>query len=180
MYAHAEKFYYDLRVVYEIESRFRQLRGQPQTQEEETPKPAAPGAVPRTVRRPIRPWPPTNRGGRGCCQERTVSPSGWEPNRIHRGEKEPNPMKCANHPLNDASAYCGECGRALCNDCKRDVNGMVYCESCLAALPLAQSSSTLGGNRDRAQSRAWPWPWDSFPAWGPSTTAKSSRPSCRS
>jgi hypothetical protein len=43
LYARAEKFYYDLRVVYEIESRFRQLRGQPQNQEEETPKPAAPG-----------------------------------------------------------------------------------------------------------------------------------------
>ncbi len=43
MLARAEKFYYDLRVVYEIESRFRQLRGQPQDQEEETPKPAAPG-----------------------------------------------------------------------------------------------------------------------------------------
>ena len=43
MYARAEKYYYDLRVVYEIESRFRQLRGQPQVQEEETPKPAAPG-----------------------------------------------------------------------------------------------------------------------------------------
>jgi hypothetical protein len=43
MYARAEKFYYDLRVVYEIESRFRQLSGQPQVQEEETPKPAAPG-----------------------------------------------------------------------------------------------------------------------------------------
>jgi hypothetical protein len=43
MYARAEKFYYDLRVVYEIESRFRQLRGEPQVQEEETPKPAAPG-----------------------------------------------------------------------------------------------------------------------------------------
>ena len=42
-------------------------------------------------------------------------------------------MKCANHPLNDAFAYCGQCGRALCNDCKRDVGGMVYCESCLAA-----------------------------------------------
>ncbi len=42
MFARAEKFYYDLRVVYEIESRFRQLRGQPQGQEEETPKPAAP------------------------------------------------------------------------------------------------------------------------------------------
>ncbi|MGD0225768.1 MAG: zf-HC2 domain-containing protein [Terriglobia bacterium] len=42
MYAHAEKFYYDLRVVYEIESRFRQLRGQSHGQEEVTPKPAAP------------------------------------------------------------------------------------------------------------------------------------------
>lgn len=42
-------------------------------------------------------------------------------------------MKCANHPLSDASAYCGQCGRALCNDCKREVGGMVYCESCLAA-----------------------------------------------
>jgi len=43
MYARAEKFYYDLRVVYEIESRFRQLSGPTQGQEEETPKPAAPG-----------------------------------------------------------------------------------------------------------------------------------------
>ena len=41
--ARAEKFYYDLRVVYEIESRFRQLGGQPQMQEEEAPKSAAPG-----------------------------------------------------------------------------------------------------------------------------------------
>ncbi len=41
-------------------------------------------------------------------------------------------MKCANHPLNDASVYCGQCGRALCSDCKRDVSGMVYCETCLA------------------------------------------------
>jgi hypothetical protein len=42
-FARAEKYYYDLRVVYEIESRFRQLSGQPQVQEEEAPKPAAPG-----------------------------------------------------------------------------------------------------------------------------------------
>jgi len=38
LYAHAEKFYYDLRVVYEIESRFRQLRSQPKEQEKEAPK----------------------------------------------------------------------------------------------------------------------------------------------
>jgi hypothetical protein len=43
MVARVEKFCYDLRVVYEIESRFRQLSGQPQVQEEETPKPDAPG-----------------------------------------------------------------------------------------------------------------------------------------
>jgi hypothetical protein len=41
--ARAEKFYYDLRVVYEIESRFRQLGVQPQIPEEEAPKPETPG-----------------------------------------------------------------------------------------------------------------------------------------
>ncbi len=39
----AEKYYEDLRVVYEIETRFQQLSGQPQNQEEQAPKPAAPG-----------------------------------------------------------------------------------------------------------------------------------------
>jgi len=42
-------------------------------------------------------------------------------------------MKCANHPLNDSVSYCGQCGRSLCTECKRDVGGMVYCETCLAA-----------------------------------------------
>lgn len=41
-------------------------------------------------------------------------------------------MKCANHPLNEAASYCGHCGRALCTECKREVSGMVYCETCLA------------------------------------------------
>ena len=43
MYARAEKFYYDLRLVYEIESRLRQLRGQSQDQEEAPARPGAPG-----------------------------------------------------------------------------------------------------------------------------------------
>jgi len=42
MYARAEKFYYDLRLVYEIESRLRQLRGQSQEHEEAPPKSGAP------------------------------------------------------------------------------------------------------------------------------------------
>jgi len=41
-------------------------------------------------------------------------------------------MKCANHPDVDSVAYCGLCGRALCAECKREVHGMLYCESCLA------------------------------------------------
>lgn len=39
LYARAEKFYYDLRVVYEIESRFRRLRSEPQQEQKQTPKP---------------------------------------------------------------------------------------------------------------------------------------------
>ncbi len=42
-------------------------------------------------------------------------------------------MKCANHPLNDSVAYCAQCGRPLCDTCRRDVKGTSYCETCLAA-----------------------------------------------
>lgn len=41
-------------------------------------------------------------------------------------------MTCANHPQTDSVAYCGQCGRPLCADCKREISGMIYCESCLA------------------------------------------------
>jgi hypothetical protein len=42
-------------------------------------------------------------------------------------------MKCANHPEVESAAYCGLCGRPLCAECKRDVHGMLYCETCLAS-----------------------------------------------
>jgi hypothetical protein len=42
-FASVEKYYYDLRVVYEIESRFRQLSGEQPASEQEAPKPATPG-----------------------------------------------------------------------------------------------------------------------------------------
>jgi len=41
--ARAEKFYYDLRVVVELEARFRELRGQSQEQEEKPPNPEPSG-----------------------------------------------------------------------------------------------------------------------------------------
>lgn len=42
-------------------------------------------------------------------------------------------MNCANHPEIAAVAFCRTCGKGLCNQCTRDVRGVIYCESCLAA-----------------------------------------------
>jgi hypothetical protein len=42
-------------------------------------------------------------------------------------------MNCAVHSQSQAVAYCRTCGKALCEDCKRDVMGAVYCEPCIAA-----------------------------------------------
>src|SRR4051812_5276638 len=58
-------------------------------------------------------------------------------------------MTCAIHPDIQASAYCRTCGRALCETCKRDVKGVVFCQDCLAArlegaVPPAASMSASG------------------------------------
>lgn len=42
-------------------------------------------------------------------------------------------MKCTTHPAVDSVAFCGTCGKPLCTECKREVSGLVYCETCLAA-----------------------------------------------
>ncbi|MGH9669519.1 MAG: B-box zinc finger protein [Terriglobales bacterium] len=42
-------------------------------------------------------------------------------------------MNCATHPEVAAASYCRTCGKALCEECKRDVRGVVYCEECIAA-----------------------------------------------
>src|SRR5581483_1981893 len=41
-------------------------------------------------------------------------------------------MNCANHPNVPAVAYCRTCGKPLCGSCTREVQGVVYCEQCLA------------------------------------------------
>ncbi|MBI2683097.1 MAG: B-box zinc finger protein [Acidobacteriales bacterium] len=40
---------------------------------------------------------------------------------------------CANHPQSTATAYCRTCGKPLCDECKRDVRGVIYCEDCIVA-----------------------------------------------
>jgi hypothetical protein len=42
-------------------------------------------------------------------------------------------MNCVNHSETPASVYCRTCGKAMCDNCKRDVMGAIYCEPCLAA-----------------------------------------------
>lgn len=42
-------------------------------------------------------------------------------------------MNCALHPEVPAAAYCRTCGKPVCENCKRDVQGVMYCEACIAA-----------------------------------------------
>src|SRR5258708_14605024 len=42
-------------------------------------------------------------------------------------------MNCAPHGDTAAVAFCRTCGKPLCNQCTRDVRGVIYCEACLAA-----------------------------------------------
>ena len=42
-------------------------------------------------------------------------------------------MNCANHPETAATVFCQNCGKPLCGQCERTVQGNVFCEPCLAA-----------------------------------------------
>lgn len=42
-------------------------------------------------------------------------------------------MNCANHPELQATAYCRTCGKPMCDQCRRDGFGTVYCDEHLAA-----------------------------------------------
>lgn len=48
-------------------------------------------------------------------------------------------MNCVNHPEAAASAFCQDCGKALCGQCARTVQGNVYCEPCLTARTMTAS-----------------------------------------
>jgi len=42
-------------------------------------------------------------------------------------------MNCAVHNDVPAVGYCRTCGKPMCEQCQRDVRGVIYCEDCLAA-----------------------------------------------
>ena len=60
-------------------------------------------------------------------------------------------MNCAYHANVESVAFCVACGRALCGSCKRDVEGSVYCEACLADMvrkgsaARTQAETSAGG-----------------------------------
>ena len=53
-------------------------------------------------------------------------------------------MNCALHTDTPAAAYCRTCGKALCESCKRDVMGAIYCEPCLAARLKGTQPASMG------------------------------------
>ena len=66
-------------------------------------------------------------------------------------------MNCAVHSQNQAVAYCRTCGKALCEDCKRDVMGAIYCEPCIAArLQGAAPAATVAGTMPPPPARSAP------------------------
>ena len=54
-------------------------------------------------------------------------------------------MNCATHNDVAAVAFCRTCGKPLCNQCTRDVRGVIYCESCLAARMEGVSAAPAAG-----------------------------------
>ena len=54
-------------------------------------------------------------------------------------------MNCAVHNQTQAVAYCRTCGKALCEECKRDVMGAIYCEPCIAARLQGVPGTTATG-----------------------------------
>src|SRR4051812_23543761 len=49
-------------------------------------------------------------------------------------------MNCQNHPEVPATAYCRSCGKPVCEQCRRDAFGTVYCEEHVPAPPPAESA----------------------------------------
>ena len=50
-------------------------------------------------------------------------------------------MNCAFHPESPNIAFCIHCGRALCNECVRNIRGSVYCENCLAEFVVGKGTT---------------------------------------
>src|SRR5262245_33616143 len=57
-------------------------------------------------------------------------------------------MNCAYHAEAQNVAFCIRCGRALCNECIRNVRGSVYCENCLGEIVNVKPGSITPSKND--------------------------------
>jgi hypothetical protein len=64
-------------------------------------------------------------------------------------------MNCQNHPEVPATAYCRTCGKAVCENCRRDAYGTVYCDE-HAPAPAGTQASGPGGPPPRPERPAPP------------------------
>jgi Domain of unknown function (DUF5668)/B-box zinc finger len=69
-------------------------------------------------------------------------------------------MNCALHTDVEATGFCRNCGRALCPSCTREVQGVFYCETCLAGMVSRQPVAAPGA--PGAQANAGPNPGLAF------------------
>jgi len=83
-------------------------------------------------------------------------------------------MNCATHSDQAAVAFCRTCGKPLCNNCTRDVRGVIYCEACLAA--RMEGSAPAAGFVPVAQTVIPPGPPPGSPATVPGLQPAASGP----
>ena len=130
------KFYENLKFVYQIQTTLREWQQQDEDQQAE-PKTAEPKPDDRKL--PVNAAHPVKR--RSNRPER-------EPSEDH---VEGNDMNCQNHPEMPATAYCRTCGKPVCDECRRDAYGTVYCAE---HAPAPAAARRLGGAPPRLRRRS--------------------------
>ena len=68
-------------------------------------------------------------------------------------------MKCAVHQDVDATGFCRNCGKPLCQQCARQVRGALYCEQCLANMMAPQGPAAQFAPTPAAPVAPSPYPY---------------------
>jgi hypothetical protein len=72
-------------------------------------------------------------------------------------------MNCQNHPELPATAYCRTCGKPICDECRRDAYGTVFCAEHAPASATASAPPPPAGPRAQAGARPAPFVADVSP-----------------
>jgi len=75
-------------------------------------------------------------------------------------------MNCQNHPEVPATAYCRNCGKPVCEQCRRDAFGTVYCEE-HAPAPAGRADEPAGFSAPQPPPFAAPPPFAGPPPVAP-------------